>query len=221
MLVAALPCQRPERIPQIIQIRAILATRSSALQNPAGQGVRVLWAEKLRVRREADVDEAADGRRGGRERDGGLAADARGSGGGGGRGGGGDGGRGRWQGVEGRELDAVTVYLAYVEVLAHGSDVGGGNVVGGAPDAVGGGFVLQRAVLVPSAICAIPVVWYSEAVGRRTVSASVFQCCFEISVTTRPGASGVPRWSSLCGSWLILIPGHNSATRARQPKEGP
>lgn len=38
-------------------------------------------------------------------------------------------------------MDAVTVYLAYVEVLAHGSDVGGGDVVGGAPDAVGGGFV--------------------------------------------------------------------------------
>ena len=44
-------------------------------------------------------------------------------------------------GLEGRELDAVPVDLADVEVLAHFGDFGGGDVVCGAPDALGG-FVL-------------------------------------------------------------------------------
>jgi hypothetical protein len=43
--------------------------------------------------------------------------------------------------VEGRELDAVPVYLTQVEVGAYLGDFGRGNVVGGAPDAFGG-FVL-------------------------------------------------------------------------------
>jgi len=58
-------------------------------------------------------------------------------------------GRGRWGGdggvegggVEGRVLDAVAVYFADVEVCAYFGDFGGGDVVGGAPDAFGG-FVL-------------------------------------------------------------------------------
>jgi hypothetical protein len=41
--------------------------------------------------------------------------------------------------VERRELDAVPVDLADVEVLAHLGDVRGGDVVCGAPDALAGG----------------------------------------------------------------------------------
>lgn len=37
--------------------------------------------------------------------------------------------------MEGRELDAVTVYFAEVEVFSDSGDFGGGDVVGGAPDA--------------------------------------------------------------------------------------
>lgn len=36
-----------------------------------------------------------------------------------------------------------------------------------------------------------------------TWSFSVAQCAWSINVTTRPGASGVPLWSSLCGGCQI------------------
>ena len=43
---------------------------------------------------------------------------------------------------EGRVLDDVAVYLADVEVLLHFGDFGGGDAVGGAPDAGWCGCVL-------------------------------------------------------------------------------
>ena len=43
--------------------------------------------------------------------------------------------------MEWRELNGISIYLADVEVLAHFGDFGGGDVVCGAPDALGG-FVL-------------------------------------------------------------------------------
>ena len=46
----------------------------------------------------------------------------------------------RWR--EGRVLDAVAVYLADVEVLLHFGHFGGGDAVGGAPDAGWGGGML-------------------------------------------------------------------------------
>lgn len=44
--------------------------------------------------------------------------------------------------VEGRVLNAIPVDLADVEVFFHLGDVGGGDAVGGAPDAGGGCWVL-------------------------------------------------------------------------------
>jgi hypothetical protein len=38
--------------------------------------------------------------------------------------------------VEGRVLDGIPVYLAYVEVVLHFGYLGGDDVVGGAPDAL-------------------------------------------------------------------------------------
>jgi hypothetical protein len=38
-----------------------------------------------------------------------------------------------------------------------------------------------------------------EMVEGLTWSVNVSQCALSIRVTTRPGASGVPRWSSLDG----------------------
>ena len=45
--------------------------------------------------------------------------------------------------MKGRVLHAVAVDLADVEVGLHGCDVGGGDPVCGAPDAVRGCFVLE------------------------------------------------------------------------------
>jgi hypothetical protein len=39
--------------------------------------------------------------------------------------------------VEGRELDAVAVYFADVEIFTYGGDVSRGDVVCGAPDTFG------------------------------------------------------------------------------------
>ena len=44
--------------------------------------------------------------------------------------------------MEGRVLNTIPVDLADVEVGFHFGDVGGGDAVGGAPDAGGGGGVL-------------------------------------------------------------------------------
>jgi hypothetical protein len=51
--------------------------------------------------------------------------------------------------MEGRVLDAVTVYLADVEVGADFGDLWGGDVVGGAPDALGGFVLVCRALADP------------------------------------------------------------------------
>jgi len=51
-------------------------------------------------------------------------------------------GRGGGGGVEGRVADAVAVDFADVEVGADGAGVGGGDVVGGAPDFFAGGVVV-------------------------------------------------------------------------------
>lgn len=45
--------------------------------------------------------------------------------------------------MEGSKLDTVAVYFADVEVGADGGDVGGGDVVGGAPDTLFGRLVLD------------------------------------------------------------------------------
>lgn len=91
-------------------------------------------------------------------------------------------------GLEGCELDAVPVDLADVEVLAHFGDLGRGDVVCGAPDAFSG-FVLGG-----SAMGGGGAGWEG---GRLTWSVKVAQCARSMSVTTRPGSSGVPLWSSL------------------------
>lgn len=72
----------------------------------------ILRAEELRVRRKPDIDQAPEGLR--------------------------TRSRGRWGGVEGRELDRVAIDLADVEVGTDFGDFGRGDVVGGAPDALGG-----------------------------------------------------------------------------------
>lgn len=46
--------------------------------------------------------------------------------------------------MEGSELDAVAVDFADVQVLANFGDVGGGDVVCGAPDAFGGVMLWRR-----------------------------------------------------------------------------
>jgi hypothetical protein len=45
--------------------------------------------------------------------------------------------------VEGSELDTIAVYFADVEVGADGGDMGGGDMVGSAPDALFWGLVLD------------------------------------------------------------------------------
>lgn len=89
--------------------------------------------------------------------------------------------------VKGRELDRVSVYLADVKILAYFSYLGSRDVVGCAPDALSG-FMLWdfRSCLILYFWCLV-----------RTWSDNVSQCARSISVTTRPGASGVPLWSSL------------------------
>ena len=109
MPILTLPTQPQQRLLQIKQILPILATRAPRLQDLPRQRTGLLGPQELRVLGQADVDEALDR--------------------------GGVWGRG---GLERRELDAVPVDLADVEVLAHFGDLGGGDVVCGAPDALGG-----------------------------------------------------------------------------------
>jgi len=91
--------------------------------------------------------------------------------------------------VEGGKVDGVAVYFAYVEVLLHFGDMGGGDVVGGAPDFWRGGGVL-------GAVCKFVCLGLkTKGRGKRTWSVRDSQCARGMSVTTRPGASGVPRWS--------------------------
>lgn len=109
MRISTLLPQTLQRMMQIEQILSILTTRALALQDVSGQLVGILGAEKLRVGRQANVDKAADW------------------------------GTLRWRrGVERRELYRVAVYLANVHELAHCGDFVAGDVVGGAPDALGG-----------------------------------------------------------------------------------
>ncbi len=99
--------------------------------------------------------------------------------------------------VKGCKIDGVAVYFAYVEVLLYFDDMGGGDVVGGSPDFGWGGRVLVvfcelrgwgRGSVVARAA-------QDEGRGKRTWSVRDSQCARGMSVTTRPGASGVPRWS--------------------------
>jgi hypothetical protein len=91
--------------------------------------------------------------------------------------------------MERRELNAVPIDLADIEVCADRGDVGRRDVVCGAPDAFG------RGVL---GYCKyVWVLQLKEDGERRTSSVNVSQCFLSINVTTRPGASGVPLWSSL------------------------
>ena len=159
MRIPTPPPQPPQRRLQHIQILLILATGACTLQDLPRQGVWILRAQELRIRGQANVHETFDGGCG-RVGDFGCAgfADSRagGEGGEGLRGGccglwGGLVGIGRrerdwiatygcW--VEGRELDAVAVDFADVEIFADFGDVLRGDVVCGAPDALGG-FVLD------------------------------------------------------------------------------
>lgn len=94
------------------------------------------------------------------------------------------------------ELDRIPVYLSDVQILAYFLDFGGRDVVCGAPDAFGG-LVLFLLVLNLHDEAHLDIqpqaeeIEYSEQL--LTVSVKVSQCALSINVTTRPGASGVPR----------------------------
>lgn len=99
--------------------------------------------------------------------------------------------------MEWRELNGISIYLADVEVLAHLFYMRGGNMVCSAPHAPGG-FMLDFAIrFLAGGILSAFVYGEQGDTGevRRllTVSVRVSQCALSIRVTTRPGASGVPR----------------------------
>jgi hypothetical protein len=92
--------------------------------------------------------------------------------------------------VEGRVLDRVAVDFADVEVFFHLGDVDGWDAVGCAPDSWRCGCMLEKVFLLDLTTNRSA----SRGVGRcLTWSVSVSQSCLSMSVTTRPGSSGVPR----------------------------
>jgi hypothetical protein len=95
--------------------------------------------------------------------------------------------------VEGSELDRVPVYLADVEVFAH---------LGHFRRLCFGPLIsIVIFCLIGTEACTLLTgIWYA-APHTFSVdswwSVKVSQCDLSMRVTTRPGASGVPRWSSL------------------------
>jgi hypothetical protein len=103
--------------------------------------------------------------------------------------------------IERRKLDTIPVYLSDIQVLAYFGDMRGRDVVCGAPHALcrlmlqscenlGSVAVIRKKVT--SWVREQGVVYVGVYTGL-TWSVNVSQCALSIKVTTRPGASGVPR----------------------------
>jgi hypothetical protein len=116
VLIATLFTQLQQSRLQVEQVLSILTARSFTLQNLARQRLRVLWPQKLRVLWKSNVHKTANRSRL-------LLLRAIG---------------GNCRRVKGRKLDRIAVDLADVEVLAHFCYFGSWDVVGCAPDALGG-----------------------------------------------------------------------------------
>lgn len=95
-------------------------------------------------------------------------------------------------------MDCVTVYFADVEIVVDFFGVRGWNVVCCAPDFCGCcGWFKVRVLLFLKLFHYILRASNRLPGEEHTGSSSVSQNSRSITVTTRPGESGVPRWSVL------------------------